>query len=437
MKYPKIIAELERAQWAITPEALYGIFKAVDKGLDDGDYELFHKAVSSEMTETTKKSSVNGRGVLVINGPIIPRGNALTESSGIVAIDKLTKDFKALEADEAIKEIVLLIDSPGGTVTGVSDFAKLIKVSETPTAAFVVGQAASAAYWIASATDRIVSTDTGQVGSIGVVSTYRASTKEGEREFISAQSPYKRPDLDSKEGKAVMQDLVNEIADVFIGTVAKNRDASVETVLNKFGKGGLVVAKKALEVGMIDEISTVNDFMLEAKCGGRRFESSNQLEKTELTKPAIAGERTAAMITLADFLAENPAAKAELEAIRAEAFEAGKTAGMIALRTRHEKVARYLQGDAYPIEVKNLAIEVIKGNSEFAALEGAAVVMDAMRQKMESVAAQQESAEQPESQDLAAPQTQSESQDGQLRTVADVEAWQARMRLGNGEVEVV
>ncbi len=430
MKYPKIIAELERMQWAITPEALYGVFKAVDKGLDDSDYELFHKAASSEMAEATKESPVNGRGVLVINGPIIPRGNALTESSGIAAIDKLTKDFKAFEADESIKEIVLLIDSPGGAVTGVSDFAKLIKASEKPTASFIVGQAASAAYWIASATDRIVSTDTGQPGSLGVVLTHRMTAEEGEREFVSAQSPYKRPDLDSKEGKAVMQNLVNEIADVFIETVAENRGVSVKTVLDKFGKGALVVAKKALEVGMIDEISTVNDFMIEAKCGGRRFESSSQLIEAESTKPAIAGERTAAM-TLAEFLAENPAAKAELEAAKAEAFEAGRAA----LRAQHEKVARYLQGDSYPIEVKNLAIEVIKGNSEFAALEGAAVVLDAMKQKMESLAAQAETEEQPESQDIAAPQ-QPEAREGELRTAADVEAWQMRMRSGNGEMEV-
>jgi hypothetical protein len=44
MKYPKIIAEIERTQWAITPEALRGILRAVDTGLTAADYEIFHKA---------------------------------------------------------------------------------------------------------------------------------------------------------------------------------------------------------------------------------------------------------------------------------------------------------------------------------------------------------------------------------------------------------
>lgn len=525
MKYPRIIAEIERTQWAITPEALHGIEKAIEVGLTADDYELFHKSEALENFDSEKPTIVDGKGLLVINGPIVPRANTLTKASGLAAIDQLTRHFKALEVDDSVKEICFLVDSPGGAVTGVSDFAQLIKASSKLTSAFVVGQAASAAYWIVSATDKVVASDTSLVGNIGVVLTYRT---DGEKRIVSAQSPDKRPDLDSKEGQAILQRQVNEIADVFIEAVAKNRDVSVETVLDHFGKGASVVAKRALSVGMIDEISTINEFMAYKKddkkvemfasdtnsaffeevayvtplvqaqqrqgrseiqtlifkksnfltkqsaqkwAKDHNFKSSPVVEKEDTwhirqqdpgkyqtfrtgkplspgvtpvygilkrqgaeNKPAqIAGERKAAM-KLTEFLAENPAAMADFEAIKAKEFAAGKAEGIAEMKATNEKLCKMYEAEGYPENFKKFVIKAFKGERTFEAIQTLADHHDMNIESQKSAAAKKETEEIPKTPPPAAQTVQSE--DGQLKTPADALAWMEAMKNGTPGMEV-
>jgi ClpP class serine protease len=438
MSYPKIIAEIERIPWAITPEAMASIYSVIDSNPKLGDYEACHKTEALSDLDTKKPMIIGDRGLIVINGPIIPRATAFSETSGIVSIDKLTQDFKALEANESVEKIQILIDSPGGAITGISDFAALIKSSKKITSAFVVGQAASAAYWIASAADYIISTDTGQAGSIGMVLTHQTTVKSGERVFISSQSPHKRLNPDTKEGRFVAQKLVNEIADVFIGAVATNRNVSIDAVLEDFGKGGVLLAKDALAVGMIDGISTIDEFMTDTKKEKKSLSSDATpmseilgRQGAEIKNPLKSRGKGLQQMTLAEFLAENPAARIEYEMRLKDEFEAGKTA----LRNEHGKIAVYLQGEAYPNPVKALALRVIKGESSYDALEGAATVIDVQREEAASKLAKVESQELPDT-PLVVAEAQP-SADGQIRNMIDVEAFWNPNKSGNGgKVEV-
>lgn len=273
MQHPKILAEIERTHWAITREALEGLLRAVELGLTADDYKFFHhldeqrrEALVSDLGDRipgTRSAHKQGQtGILFIDGPIIPRASALTDASGLVSIDGLTKDFHTLEADDDIHQIMLLLDSPGGAVTGVSDFAKMVAGSTKLTNAFVFGQAASAAYWIASAADKIVSVDTGLVGSIGVVLTHTSKVDgETKREFISSQSPLKHADPSTEEGAAALQQIADDLGDVFVSAVAENRGVDKKTVTEKFGRGATVVAGRALEAGMIDEIQSLDSIL--------------------------------------------------------------------------------------------------------------------------------------------------------------------------------
>jgi ClpP class serine protease len=273
MKHPKIISEIERTHWAITLPALEGLLRAAERELTAEDYKLFHQldqvkkeALVSDLGERltdTKHAYANGKtGILFIDGPIIPRASAMTDASGLTSIDGLTRDFQMLEADEKIQHIVMLFDSPGGAVAGVSDFAQMVSMSSKLTTAFIFGQALSAAYWIASAADKIVSVDTGLAGSIGVVLTHTRKVDGVEkREFISSQSPLKHADPDSKEGREAIQQIADDLGDVFVSAVAKNRDVDKDEVLEKYGKGASVVAARALEAGMIDEIQSLDSIL--------------------------------------------------------------------------------------------------------------------------------------------------------------------------------
>jgi ClpP class serine protease len=158
--------------------------------------------------------------VIPVCGPIFRRANMLSEVSGATSIQVLAQDFNAALANDDVKSIVLEIDSPGGEVTGVSEFAEMVFAARgtKPIVAYVGGDGCSAAYWIASACEHIVVADTAIVGSIGVV---RAIPNPGAGtasaiEIVSSQSPNKRPDVKTSKGRAVFQAEVDALADVFV-----------------------------------------------------------------------------------------------------------------------------------------------------------------------------------------------------------------------------
>ncbi len=82
---------------------------------------------------------------------------------------------------------------------------------------------ASAAYWIASACDRIYASDSAIVGSIGVQSFMKSETQDGTIRFVSSQSPAKNRDPGTGEGARDVQAVIDTLAEVFVQKVARNR----------------------------------------------------------------------------------------------------------------------------------------------------------------------------------------------------------------------
>jgi ClpP class serine protease len=367
-------------RWAITPQGLQAIWDIASKHTV-ADYEIFHRATEGEkqavitdMGEKVKDSPnafVKGdTGILLIDGPIIPRAGTWDVRSGYVGIKGITEDFKAFESDPRINRIVGMFDSPGGDITGVSEFSQLVASSKKETIAYVYGVAASAAYWIASGFDKIVGSDTSITGSIGTVAVFRLNKNENRIEIVSDQSPDKRPDLTTEDGRANIQQVLNELTDVFVGAVSANRGVSVKKVLSDFGQGGEVVAKRALKVGMIDKIMTLDALM-----------SSFQ------PTPAQGGEQGGFKMDLNQFLAENPAAAVELKGRLAAEFERGKTEASKSNKARIESASKYL-GTAYSAEIQQLAVKVICGKSNADALDMAVVVADSNKEQIASLQAQ-------------------------------------------------
>ena len=201
-------------------------------------------------------------GILNIRGPIVRYGGMMELSADVRSLETYAKEFKVLEEDPSIEVIVLNIDSPGGEAAGISQFATYIRNSPKRVVAYIDDLGASAAYWIASAAKEIYASTTAFVGSIGVVFTIiddsQKQKKEGieKIEIVSVQSPKKRPDVKSEEGRKQIEVWANDLADKFIKSVARYRGVSEEYVLNNFGQGDLLIAEKAKDVKMIDGIMT-------------------------------------------------------------------------------------------------------------------------------------------------------------------------------------
>lgn len=208
----------------------------------------------------------DGVAIIPIAGPMIRRGDFFSRVSGATSYERIARDLSLALEDRSVSAILLNVDSPGGAVTGVSDLAAMIRDGKRlkPIVVHSDGEIASAAYWLGSAATEIVASPTVMVGSIGVRMAMRkektsASDRMVSFEFVSSQSPKKSVDPETDIGRAQIQGTVDALAQVFIETVAANRNVGVEQVLSDFGQGDVLVGQAALDAGMIDRLGTFED----------------------------------------------------------------------------------------------------------------------------------------------------------------------------------
>jgi ClpP class serine protease len=117
-----------------------------------------------------------GIAVVPVLGPLVARGDSLTELFGASVYGELGEAIEAALIDPAVRGVVMEIDSPGGKVAGMFDLVdRLVSLRATagkPLWAVASESETSAAYAIASAAEHIYVTRTGEVGSIGIVAAH-------------------------------------------------------------------------------------------------------------------------------------------------------------------------------------------------------------------------------------------------------------------------
>jgi len=191
-------------------------------------------------------------------------------------------------AHNEIDEIILDIDSPGGTVMGTPElFDKVFAANRIkPITAMVNPMAASAAYYVASAAREIYVTKSGEVGSIGVWTSHVDQSGMMERIGVDVTlihagkykvegNPYEPlPD----DARAEMQREVNESYREFVAAVARGRGVPVAKVQTEFGQGRMLSAKRAFSLGMVDGITTM-DHLLAKKA--KRGDSVRQVRNED------------------------------------------------------------------------------------------------------------------------------------------------------------
>ena len=203
----------------------------------------------------------NAVAVIDISGVITPYSNILSMLFGGTSISAIEQQFEQALGDPEIDGIVLRIDSPGGIITGVEELASTIFAARgvKPIVAYAYGNAASAAYWIAAAADKIVAGPTTMLGSIGVAMAVPKNRDMGWVEFVSSNAPNKRLDPESNEGRTSIQARLDAMEAEFIGAVARFRDVSTDDVLSQFGAGDVLPAREAVRSGMADLVGGLKD----------------------------------------------------------------------------------------------------------------------------------------------------------------------------------
>ena len=232
------------------------------------DIEAVHATPGNELWGT-RYSVEDGTAFVGIRGVILQDstllGQYLAGIFGATILDQFKDDLEQALADKKVNRIVLDVNSPGGEALGIEEAAYLIRSADAikPVTAFVDGMAASAAYWLASAAGQIVlSGESSQVGSIGVVLSVsdnrERDAKAGTRkyEIVSSQSPHKRVDAATEDGRAKLQEYADQFASIFIKGVAAYRGKDAAHVETSFGRGQMVFARNAVAAGMADAVMT-------------------------------------------------------------------------------------------------------------------------------------------------------------------------------------
>lgn len=207
----------------------------------------------------------NGVAVIDVFGILAHRGGMQADSSYVQGYDQLARQLEAALADDAVRAILLNVDSPGGEVAGAFQFADQVRAARgiKPIAAIAGDMAASAAYLIASATDSVSITPTGMVGSIGVVTSHvdmsRAMDSMGMAVTYIYAGAHK---IDGNPLQPLSQDVAASIqADVdfyynmFVGRVAGYRPATDAAAL-KATEARIYIGEQALAARLADRVET-------------------------------------------------------------------------------------------------------------------------------------------------------------------------------------
>jgi signal peptide peptidase SppA len=231
---------------------------------------------ASDWTEESEAVSPARRQYLIeqrvarisIDGTLVHKLGGVSPWSGMVGYDCLDKVIADALANKEVGAVLLDIDSPGGEVSGCFDFCRKLAGmtqragGDKPIVAFANEMACSAAYAIASVCDAVMTTQTGQVASIGVwtmlVDMTKGLSKNGiEVTMIRAGDrkarggPYEHADKATFEK---LQGWVDETWDIFATLVSDHRPISKQAVLAF--EGDWFTGTDALSLGLVDAVDT-------------------------------------------------------------------------------------------------------------------------------------------------------------------------------------
>jgi ClpP class serine protease len=252
--------------WQMTAEALEACLSiaARDPLPEDEIARRMHgpKALalrSGQRRDDSRRMTMqDGVAIIPIDGPIYRYADVFTSASGGVTTESLALDFGRAMDDPAIAAVLFVANSPGGEVTGVGELASAIYQARgrKPIGAYVEGYGASATYRLISGADVIIADPDAKIGSIGTIMGMADPTGRPSYriDFVSKQSPKKRPDVTTDEGRAIVQAMVDRLTDVFVAQVALHRGMSEADVLAI--EGGMLIGQDAVDAGLADQLGS-------------------------------------------------------------------------------------------------------------------------------------------------------------------------------------
>jgi signal peptide peptidase SppA len=323
----------------------------------------------------------NGIAIIPVVGTLVRRTIGLEAQSGLMSYSLIAERMDAALQDNAVKAILLDIDSPGGEAGGVFDLADKIFAARKvkPIWAVANDEAFSAAYAIAAAADRIYLSRTGGVGSIGVIAVHldqSVAEADAGLKYTAIYAGEHKNDLSPHEplsdpARAQLQTEVDRVYALFTETVARMRGLELAAI--KETEAALYFGEQSVAAGLADRIGTMGDALsdLTKKIARPSSLTTRTLKRketpmTENTQPAE--DMDPKMESIPDLAALKAdlkeEAKAEAMAYVAEVTELCQLAGV------PDKAAAFITKAVPAAEVRKALLETRAAQADATAIAG-------------------------------------------------------------------
>lgn len=221
---------------------------------------------SSSVSFSTSSSGTARVGHVQVNGPIVLDDGDSFFVSGMASSADLLPLLKRVAGDTSLDAVLIEINSPGGSPVASQEIGDAIKAIDVPTVALIREVGASGGYWIASAADHIVANEMSITGSIGVIGSQLNFAGFLERYNVTYDQLIAGDNKDlgtpfnelNEDGRAILQERLDLLHDVFIREVADNRGMSVEDV-EPLATGLWYLGSQARDNGLVDELGSFDE----------------------------------------------------------------------------------------------------------------------------------------------------------------------------------
>lgn len=197
-----------------------------------------------------------------IEGTLVHKLGTLEPYSGMTGYDGIRALLSMALSDPDVRAIMLDIDSPGGEVAGCFDLVDAIYGARgrKPIWSILTESAYSAGYALASAADRVIVPRTGGTGSVGVICMHvdmsKALSKAGidvtliHYGALKADGNEFNPLTDAALDR--FQSDVDKMGEIFVKTVARNRDLKTAAVRDT--QAGTFLGADGVDIGFADAV---------------------------------------------------------------------------------------------------------------------------------------------------------------------------------------
>lgn len=252
--------------WAMEERAFHGLLSQVANGNLAEHVRATLAARGSKTDAPTSSLSVrDGIAVLNISGTMMKAESSWGGSTSTV---RVRNQLRQALADDSVNGVLLVIDSPGGTVAGTVDLADEVAnaTGKKPVWAYVEDQACSAAFYVGSQAERVLMNRAGVTGSIGVFTGVVDSSARAASELLKVHvirsGVHKgagmpgTPITDAQ--LAEFQSRVDAQAQLFVDAVARGRKLARDKV-SALADGRVFTGEQAVTAGLVDAVQSLDD----------------------------------------------------------------------------------------------------------------------------------------------------------------------------------